>query len=414
MNLQRSEMTSWSYFRNFKQRLAVAIAAYVSVCSLTPEDAQALPVFARNYDVPCSSCHSAIPRRNEYGDAFAYNGYQWPGEGDVDSMQTGGDFVHMRGSGLTEGLLEKSLPLGLLVSMSATYLDDPTILEPLQTGNPSLKLVAGGKMGEKFSFYGNWSGGSNFNEIMFLYNRILGSQAVNIRFGKFEQSTTLFKSNQSLIANFILGSKAITGHSNTKSRIGSELWGIVGDRAEWALGAVRNDGSDSKTDGYYRLGYKLGGATLTGEEPDISLDDPSILEDMSLHFAHWGYLGKVSDLEGFTIADIRRLGIDMKYCWREFGLLAGIALGLDQNREINRQHTHLTGFGELSYAFKSWLLGLYMVQFHDSSSSERIELQHDVGLVTLFQENIRATLKYSYSDDLVRNERIELQVLFGM
>ena len=55
------------------------------------------------------------------------------------------------------------------------------------------------------------------------------------------------------------GSKAVTGHANTKGRIGAELWVIFGERAEWALGAVRNDGSDSKTDGYYRIGYKLGG-----------------------------------------------------------------------------------------------------------------------------------------------------------
>jgi len=395
-------------------RLTLGVTIIATFCVFIPVEAQALPVFARNYDVPCSSCHSAIPRRNEYGDAFAYNGYQWPGEGDEDTMQTGGEFVHMRGSGLTEGLLEKHLPLGLLISMSATYLDDPTILEPLQTGNPSLKLVAGGKMGEKFSFYGNWSGGSNFNEIMLLYNRIFDTQALNVRFGKFEQSTTLFKSNQSLIANFMLGSKAITGHSNTKSRIGGELWGIFGERAEWALGAVRNDGSDSKTDGYYRIGYKFGGATLTGEEPDISLEEPSVLDDMSLHIAQWGYLGKVSDLEGYTIADIRRVGLDMKYNWREFGLLTGLALGLDQNREIGRQHTHLTGFSEFSYALNSWLMGLYMIQFHDTSSSERLELQHDVGFVTLLQENIRATLKYSYSDDLIQNERVELQVLFGM
>ena len=135
---------------------------------------------------------------------------------------------------------------------------------------------------------------------------------------------------------------------------------------------------------------------------------------MSLHIAHWGYLGKVSDLEGYTTADIRRLGVDLKYSWREFGLLTGVALGLDQNREVDLQHTHLTGFGEFSYAITSWLMALYMIQFHDASSSERVELQHDAGIAVLLQENIRATMKYSYSDDLIQNERVELQVLFGM
>ena len=391
--------------------LVLALVAFATV--LLPEPANALPVFARNYDVPCSSCHSAIPRRNEYGDAFAYNGYQWPGEGDEDTMQTGGDFVHMRGSGLTEGLLEKSLPLGLLVSMSATYLDDPTILEPLQTGNP-FETRCRRKDGRNFRSMAIGPVGVISTRSCSSTIGSISTQALNLRVGKFEQSTTLFKSNQSLIAKFMHGSKAVTGHANTKGRIGAELWGIFGERAEWALGAVRNDGSDSKTDGYYRIGYKLGGATLTGEEPDISLDEPSVIDDMSLHIAHWGYLGKVSDLEGYTTADIRRLGLDLKYSWREFGLLTGVALGLDQNREVDLQHTHLTGFGEFSYAITSWAMALYMIQFHDASSSERIELQHDAGIAVLLQENIRATMKYSYSDDLIQNERVELQVLFGM
>ena len=79
----------------------VLVPALVAFATVLLQPANALPVFARNYDVPCPAA-IAQSRRNEYGDAFAYNGYQWPGEGDEDTMQTG-DFVHMRGSGLTEG-----------------------------------------------------------------------------------------------------------------------------------------------------------------------------------------------------------------------------------------------------------------------------------------------------------------------
>ena len=43
------------------------------------EPAQAIPAFARRYGVPCATCHSAITRRNEFGDAFRKAGYRWPG-----------------------------------------------------------------------------------------------------------------------------------------------------------------------------------------------------------------------------------------------------------------------------------------------------------------------------------------------
>ena len=71
-----------------------------------PAEALALPVFARQYKVPCSSCHSAIPRRNEYGDAFFKNGYQWPGESGTTQTGTIDDATKMRGVALYEGLLQ--------------------------------------------------------------------------------------------------------------------------------------------------------------------------------------------------------------------------------------------------------------------------------------------------------------------
>ena len=41
-------------------------------------------------------------------------------------------------------------------------------------------------------------------------------------------------------------------------------------------------------------------------------------------------------------------------------------------------------------------------------------MQHEAGVIVLVQENIRLKAKYTYTDDLTRNERAEIQILFGM
>ena len=394
----------------FKLTLAVMLLAELFV----PAEALALPVFARQYKVPCSSCHSAIPRRNEYGDAFFKNGYQWPGESGTTQTGTIDDATKMRGVALYEGLLQSDLGLGLLIGMSGSYLDDPQVLESFQLGQPSLKLVTGGKLGSSFSYYGTWSGGSSFNEVTLNWNQIFGNRLLNARIGKFEQQTTLFKSNETLLGQYIHGTRAMTGHSVTKSRLGGELYGLVGQRFHWALGVVRNSGGSSKTDAYYQLSYKFGGATFDGEEPDISLDEPSVWEDMHFTLAHWGYLGKVDDIDGTVTADIRRLGLDFKYHWNAFSLWGGGVLGLDRDRTLDADHTHLTGFLEVSYAVYSWLIPMYLVQAQDASSMDRLYMQHEAGVVILVQENMRLKAKYTYTDDLTQNERAEVQLLFGM
>jgi hypothetical protein len=40
--------------------------------------AQAVPSFAKNYNVPCSMCHSAFPKLNQFGAKFRINGYRMP------------------------------------------------------------------------------------------------------------------------------------------------------------------------------------------------------------------------------------------------------------------------------------------------------------------------------------------------
>ena len=41
--------------------------------------AQAMPAFARQYEMSCAMCHNAFPRLNEFGEHFRDSNYRLPG-----------------------------------------------------------------------------------------------------------------------------------------------------------------------------------------------------------------------------------------------------------------------------------------------------------------------------------------------
>jgi len=68
-----------------RQSWVVAIAtAIMGITSWTYDmgTAQAIPAFARKYEVSCNVCHTRQPRLNTFGQRFLENGYQLPGTAD--------------------------------------------------------------------------------------------------------------------------------------------------------------------------------------------------------------------------------------------------------------------------------------------------------------------------------------------
>jgi hypothetical protein len=69
-------------------RVSILIIAASILCGailtslLAPEEAQAIPAFARKYNTNCMDCHTAPPVLNAYGQRFLENGYQLPGTED--------------------------------------------------------------------------------------------------------------------------------------------------------------------------------------------------------------------------------------------------------------------------------------------------------------------------------------------
>jgi hypothetical protein len=62
-------------------RVALVVAPLlVATPFLVTRPAQTLPLFARQYSMPCTSCHIAFPRLNAFGMTFRQNGYRMPGD----------------------------------------------------------------------------------------------------------------------------------------------------------------------------------------------------------------------------------------------------------------------------------------------------------------------------------------------
>lgn len=63
-----------------KRTALFALLAIVTLPGLFPSPGEALPLFARKYKLPCTSCHIAFPRLNAFGRQFRQNGYRMAGE----------------------------------------------------------------------------------------------------------------------------------------------------------------------------------------------------------------------------------------------------------------------------------------------------------------------------------------------
>ncbi len=374
-----------------------------------------LPVFARLHKVPCSTCHSAVSRRTEFGDAFRKRGYRWPSSG--AEVVPASPPIEMRGTSFFTGLLPDNLPLAVVATASVAYRNDPSLPTNVIAGTPSLNLVLGGNLAEHFSFFGTWGGSGPPSELFIQATAIANRPELNFKIGLLEQATTLFKANEALLAPFSLGTSALNGFTLSKGRLGAEANGIVFNRTFWAVGAVLNGGIGSNVDAYCHLEAKLGGMDFQGNEPDIDLDSTSLLEEFTLTVGAWGYLGRTGDDPKARLVNVRRVGLDAKLqIHRIFTLWGGIMGGFDEDLKLDpssRSANSLAWFAEASYSITTWLIASYMYQLSDASSLKQMNQRHDAGLTFLVLENMRVRLRGSYVIDSQSILGADLQVLFA-
>jgi len=179
--------------RGIAASLLIGLAGFL----LFPASASAIPAFARQYGISCSTCHAAFPRLNSFGKTFVENNYRlenWK-EG---TLQTGDDML----------ALPKSVPLALrvqaYVQSHQAYDMDPV------TGTANnkaswdfqspylIKLLSSAPLSDHITYYfygilaeqgGN---GSAFVEDAWISHDDVFGSGINMQLGQFQVSDLMF------------------------------------------------------------------------------------------------------------------------------------------------------------------------------------------------------------------------------
>ncbi|MGM0593810.1 MAG: hypothetical protein ACQETD_04665 [Pseudomonadota bacterium] len=158
------------------------------------EQASAMPVFARKYEMSCAACHSAFPRLNAFGEQFAAQNMRMGNWKDVATKDTGDDRL----------ALPDSVPLALRAQGFAQLRDDASggDGEYENTGDfqsPYLiKLLTSAPLSEHITFYGygimaekGENGGFLVEDAWFSHDDLFGSE-VAMTLGQFQVSDLMF------------------------------------------------------------------------------------------------------------------------------------------------------------------------------------------------------------------------------
>jgi hypothetical protein len=148
----------------------------------------AIPAFARKYQMSCTTCHSpAMPRIKAFGEEFAGNGFRMK---DVEAPRY---FVNTGDEKLS---LLRELPIAIRLEGHMTY--DNENIDGFEFGFPfGLKLLSGGEISKKFSYYfyfymSEMGEVAGIEDAFLTYSDLLGT-GINITTGQFQVCDPLYK-----------------------------------------------------------------------------------------------------------------------------------------------------------------------------------------------------------------------------
>ncbi len=198
------------------------ILPWLSLLLLLPaaQPAAAIPVFARRYRLSCSTCHHPVPALNEFGEAFAGNGFRIvPGEPARDTMDTGDELLDLQGG----------LPLAVRLDLYVQAYAGTDAAVDFETPY-TLKLLSSAPLSRSISYYfygflaerGEVAG----IEDAYLYWNDAGG-AVDVALGQFQLSDPMFKRETRLTFEDYAVYRARVGEAPTDLTYDRGVYGAV-------------------------------------------------------------------------------------------------------------------------------------------------------------------------------------------
>ncbi len=237
--------------------LLTIMAALTVLVVVAPDDAGAVPAFARRYKLSCTTCHDPFPRLKPFGEEFAGNGFViLEEEKERDYVSAGDDLLH----------LNRDFPIGVRFDAWTFFDEASDVTSDMQTPW-GVKLLSGGALaknvGYYFYFYFQERGEVAGIEDAYIHFNDIGGKPFDVMVGQFQTSDPLMKRELRL---------TYEDYQFYKTRIGDSRNNLAYDRGLMM------------TYGFARTGTDLVGFIVNGNGKPVAGDNRKFDDDKYKNF----------------------------------------------------------------------------------------------------------------------------------
>jgi thiol-disulfide isomerase/thioredoxin len=398
------------------------VVAAVLFTGLRP--ASAVPAFSRKYKTSCVTCHTIFPKLNPFGEQFRRNGFRFPG---IDSDAVKSEPVPL-GAEQTKQMFPEQVWPGFLSSFPplAIGFNGQAIMHPdknsgggaadnnsvfnLDTLVEEAHLWAAGSIDDSITFFSELTFSSDGVEVenaALYFNDLAGpAHALNVAVGKRFGTVTSFGPHSTYFADLPLPGVPVTGLYGATSdpfvfndnHTGIEVNGVIG-MFDYSAGLAAGTNLDVRNSAnlYAHAGYKIGGATLDGENTNNVPQDLEHEHAVTLDAFIYRSISRFSDPTMALTKDTSLvLGGTARLQWDKFELDAGAFYQTDDHVLDGAPKTStLSQWNEIAYLVYPWLVVGGRIELLNVSPEGGTAV-HDFrivpGVAALIRPNIKLTL----------------------
>ena len=414
----------------------------VAAVFLSAGRVEAIPAFARTYNTECKTCHTIVPERNEFGQAFEKNAFVWPGgkrsvpkpdSVEKKAMDVNKDALFISG-------IPAQFPVSLLGEIEANYNKDNSPNIDFFSAM-AIEVFTAGAFQDKAGWWGEFAVEKEGDEPA---DTALGELNVKfrhpfdvpvfIKVGRLKPTLSLWKGNNMPMAkefayiNDQVGRvpESIANDGSLKEddrasyedamadrmfvmndeKNGVELSSLFGTSCLFgAVGVVRaRNGNNNDT--YGHLSVRLFGTDFLGKEPAVSLTTDSITDFLTVTLGGYGYFGSwqspENTLAGIYDNDYSRAGVEAEVMVKALRVRLGTSWGDDDNLygdAITIDSRSYMGQAEYLVGSKVIVAGRYENLRQDlQGGSDQVKNIWAPSITCLIFENLKLMAEYVHTD----------------
>ena len=407
-------------------RGAAALAAACVVVGA--QRADAIPAFARKYGTSCLTCHTVYPKLTPFGEAFRRNGYRFPG---VDSDYVKQDTVVLGQEAnkktFPNSVWPGSIPISVPISIGANGQGFVIPSSSSTAGRNAVKgtsftlqdlvaeghIWAGAALDDTITVWAEltFAGTAEVEHAQLLFNDLVGPKHMfNLIVGHGFPNVTSFGPHSSYLADQMVPNVQVgqlagggSGWQLVDNYTGLELNGVIAGRVDYALGlnaGASGLGVRFPTEDFYgRLGLKLGGMRLDGEDSTGPKDTFRPWAETALTLYGFGYRSNTFFDTSASPAPVAANDVATAFGFGARAQLesAELNVGWYQDRhnhgtDAATEATARVFFGELSYVIFPWLVPSIRVEniALDISGAPSVDAWHVMpGIAFLIRPNVK-------------------------